>query len=169
VQGENNLAIWDLQSGLVVRSCLIRNTSAVNAIAVDPYVNTGEHIQFTIVGNQGLFNIYRFELANQALQCYEVEDIAPEFKNSDFTSVAFSHHLNNQGNYQIFLGANDGSMQAYDPNANTFLEACIKKWVISGEIGHVRCNNQTLVVASSSGTVARFQTSLINMFPSDNK
>lgn len=103
------------------------------------------------------------------MQCYEVEDIAPEFKNSDFTSVAFSHHLNNQGNYQIFLGANDGSMQAYDPNANTFLEACIKKWVISGEIGHVRCNNQTLVVASSSGTVARFQTSLINMFPSDNK
>jgi hypothetical protein len=99
VQGENNLAIWDLQSGLVVRSCLIRNTTAVNAIAVDPYVNTGENIQFTIVGNQGLFNVYRFEIANQMLQCYEVEDIAPEFKNSDFTSVSFSNILNNQGLY----------------------------------------------------------------------
>ena len=70
------------------------------------------------MGNQGLFNVYRFEIANQMLQCYEVEDIAPEFKNSDFTSVSFSNILNNQGLYQIFLGANDGSMQAYDPNAN---------------------------------------------------
>jgi len=35
----------------VVRSCLVKNTSAVNAIAVDPYVNTGEFIQFAIVGN----------------------------------------------------------------------------------------------------------------------
>jgi hypothetical protein len=60
-------------------------------------------------------------------------------------------------------------MQAYDPNANQFLEACIKKWVITGEIGHVRCNNQSLVVASSSGSIARFQVSLINMFPTDNK
>ena len=51
VQGENNLAILDLQSGLVVRSCLVKNTSAVNAIAIDPYVNTGEYIQFSIAGN----------------------------------------------------------------------------------------------------------------------
>ena len=39
VQGENNLAIWDIQTGLVVRSCLIKNTTAVNTISVDPYVN----------------------------------------------------------------------------------------------------------------------------------
>jgi len=38
VQGENNLAIWDIQTGLVVRSCLIKNTIAVNGISVDPYV-----------------------------------------------------------------------------------------------------------------------------------
>lgn len=121
------------------------------------------------MGNQGLFNVYRFEIANQMLQCYEVEDIAPEFKNSDFTSVSFSNILNNQGLYQIFLGANDGSMQAYDPNANQFLDACIKKWVISGEIGHSRSNNNTLVVASSSGSICRFNISLIHMFPQDNK
>ena len=51
----------------MVRSCLVKNTSAVNAIAVDPYVNTGEFIQFAIVGNQGLFNIYKFEVASSQL------------------------------------------------------------------------------------------------------
>ena len=60
-------------------------------------------------------------------------------------------------------------MQAYDPNANQFLDACIKKWVISGEIGHSRSNNHTLVVASSSGSICRFNISLIHMFPQDNK
>ena len=35
------------------------------------------------------------------------------------------------------------------------------KWVISGEIGHSRSNNHTLVVASSSGSICRFNISLI--------
>jgi WD40 repeat protein len=66
VTGENNLAIWDLQTGLVVRSCLIKNTNAVNQVKVDPYIgNTqaDQHIQFAIIGNKGLFNIYRYEIA----------------------------------------------------------------------------------------------------------
>lgn len=42
VNGENNLAIWDLQTGLVVRSCLVKNTSAVNALRVDPYIGGTE-------------------------------------------------------------------------------------------------------------------------------
>ena len=64
VQGENNLALWDLASGLVIRSCLIKNTQAVNQLKVDPYIGD-EHVQFTLVGNSGLFNIYRFEVATQ--------------------------------------------------------------------------------------------------------
>jgi hypothetical protein len=60
-------------------------------------------------------------------------------------------------------------MQAYDPNTNQFLEACIKKWVISGEIAHAHCANHTLVVASSSGSIARFGITLQQLFPTDNK
>jgi WD40 repeat protein len=41
VQGENNLAIWDLSTGLVVRSCLVKNTTAVNAVRVDPFLGVG--------------------------------------------------------------------------------------------------------------------------------
>ena len=66
VSGENNLAIWDLSSGLVVRSCLIKKTSAVNSISVDPYVDDNM-VQFSIVGNQGLFNLYRFDTISQQL------------------------------------------------------------------------------------------------------
>jgi WD40 repeat protein len=94
VQGENNLAIWDLQTGLVVRSCLIKNTTAVNTISVDPYVNSGDQLQFALAGNQGLFNIYRFDLSTAMLQAYEVDNVSPEFQSSDFTSLAFTHHLN---------------------------------------------------------------------------
>ena len=78
VQGENNLAIWDLTSGLVVRSCLIKNTTAVNSVKVDPYISDG-HIQFSIVGNGGLFNIYRYEIATQMLQAFEVDNVPADF------------------------------------------------------------------------------------------
>ena len=83
VQGENNLAIWDLQSGLVVRSCLIKNTNAVNSVKVDPYVGAGsasadaseanQFIQkFAVVGNKGVFKIYRYEIASSLLQAFKV-------------------------------------------------------------------------------------------------
>ena len=38
VQGENNLAVWELESGLVVRSCLIKGTKGVSTVRVDPYI-----------------------------------------------------------------------------------------------------------------------------------
>ena len=92
VQGENNLAIWDLQSGLVVRSCLIKNTSAVNSVKVDSYVSHQDqaHIQFSIVGNGGLFNIYRYEVATQLLQAFEVDNVPADYQSSDFTSLAYT-------------------------------------------------------------------------------
>ena len=153
----------------MVRSCLVKNTSAVNAIAVDPYVNTGEFIQFAIVGNQGLFNIYKFEVASSQLQAFEVDNVSQEFLGTNFTAVTYSQLLNNQGLYYIILGANDGSMTAFDVNTYQFLDAGLKKWVISGEIAHCRVNNGQMVVASSSGTIARFQTTLQQMFCTDAK
>lgn len=104
VQGENNLAIWDLQSGLVVRSCLIKNTNAVNSVKVDPYVGAGsasadaseanQFIQFAVVGNKGVFNIYRYEIASSLLQAFEVENIPQGFKDCDFTTLTFTHFMN---------------------------------------------------------------------------
>jgi hypothetical protein len=43
-----------------------------------------------------------------------------------------------------------------------------KNWCISGEIGHARCNAGFMVIASSSGTVARFSISINAMLPTDS-
>ena len=40
VQGEDTLAIWDISSGLIVKSALIRNY-ATNQIKIDPFVESG--------------------------------------------------------------------------------------------------------------------------------
>jgi hypothetical protein len=56
------------------------------------------------------------------------------------------------------LGASDGSMTAYDQKTSQFVDYGIKKWCISGEIGHIVCNNQAIVIASSSGSIARYGT-----------
>ena len=77
--------------------------------------------------------------------------------------------MNNQGLYFLILGANDGSMTAFDVNTYQFIDSGLKKWVISGEIAHSRINNGQMVVASSSGTIARFHTTMQQMFPTDAK
>jgi len=77
--------------------------------------------------------------------------------------------LNSHGAYFAILGASDGSMTAYDLNQNQFIDGGEKKWCISGEIGHARCNNHSMVIASSSGTIARFNTQMGGLFPTDNK
>ena len=173
VQGENNLAIWDLKSGLVVRSCLIKNTTAVNAIAVDPYVggihhtSSQEHLQFSLCGNKGLFNIYRYELSSQLLQAFEVDNVPAEFQASDFTSVAYTQITSGQQYYAV-LGASDGSMTAYDLGQNVFVEGGMKRWCISGEIGQVKTGNGQMVVASSTGSIARWAiTPNASMFPTE--
>jgi len=37
IQGENVLAVWDIEQGLVIKSALIRHNH-VNSIKVDPYI-----------------------------------------------------------------------------------------------------------------------------------
>jgi WD40 repeat protein len=61
VQGENVLAVWDIEQGLVIKSALIRQHS-VNQIKVDPYIED-THLQFCTVGNQGAFTFWRLDLA----------------------------------------------------------------------------------------------------------
>jgi hypothetical protein len=106
------------------------------------------------------------------LQQYEVDNVPQDYRNCDFTSLAYTQVLNAQGAYYAVLGCSDGSMAAYDLNANTFIEDGEKRWVITGEIGHARCANQTIVIASSTGTIARFTvvtTPGQQFFPSEAK
>lgn len=171
VHGENNIAIWDLSTGLVVRSCLVKNTSAINQLKVDPYVGgEGEYIQFAAVGNKGAFSIYRYEVTTQMLQQYDVDNIPADYKNCDFTSLTYTQFLNAQGQYYAVIGCSDGSMAAYDLLLNTFIEDGEKRWVIQGEIGHAKASNQTIVIASSMGTIARFAVQTqTQFFPSEVK
>lgn len=97
----------------MVRSCLIKNTAAINQLKVDPYVDN-EFIQFAAAGNRGAFNIYRYEVSTQLLQNYEVDNVPIDYRNTDFTSLAYTQFLNAQGLYYAVLGGSDGSMTAYD-------------------------------------------------------
>lgn len=60
-------------------------------------------------------------------------------------------------------------MTAFDTKHQTFVDYGVKKWCISGEIGEISCTNQSVVIASSSGTIARYSISNGDLFPQDNK
>jgi hypothetical protein len=98
----------------------------------------------------------------------DVEDVPAEFLQTDFTSIAFTQHLGAPYNtYLVVLGASDGSMTAFDHKTQTFVENGVKKWAISGEIGHIRVKNSFVVLASSTGTVARYNIAMGHVFPED--
>lgn len=130
----------------------------------------GEYIQFAAVGNKGAFNIYRYEVSTQMLQQYEVDNVPADYKNCDFTSLTYTQFLNAQGQYYAVIGCADGSMAAYNLLLNQFIEDGEKRWVITGEIGQAKASNQTIVVASSSGTIARFAVQTqTQFFPAEAK
>ena len=61
VQGENSLAVWDINSGLVIQKAVLGNYST-NKVKVDRHVE-GSHIQFVTVGNNGSLTIWRLDTA----------------------------------------------------------------------------------------------------------
>jgi len=68
------------------------------------------------------------------LQYLEIP-IHDDFKNSDFTSLEFTPHMNHPYNsYLIVLGANDGSLTAYDVKKGIYADNGNKKFTLSGEI-----------------------------------
>jgi hypothetical protein len=64
--------------------------------------------------------------------------------------------MNSQGTYFAILGTAESSMTAYDLHLNQFIDNGEKKWCVDGQTGHMVCNNQTLVVATSLGSIARW-------------
>ena len=123
------------------------------------------HVQFAVVGAQGLFNVYRFEIATGLLSAFEVDNVPAEFKNNAFVSLAYTQMLG--GLYFALLGASDGSLTAYELGSSSFLEGGTKKWCITGVIAHVRVANGQVVLASSTGTVARYALLPDALFPTE--
>lgn len=58
-------------------------------------------------------------------------------------------------------------MTAFDHKTHSFVDNGLKKWAISGEIGHIRVKNSFIVIASSTGTVARYNIATGHVFPQD--
>ena len=77
--------------------------------------------------------------------------------------------MNSQGTYFAILGTAESSMTAYDLHLNQFIDNGEKKWCVDGQTGHMICSNQTLVVATSLGTIARWNLQLGEMFPTESK
>lgn len=111
--------------------------------------------------------MYRFELATSLLQAFEVDNLPQGFKDCDFTSLAFTQ-FGGAASF-VLLGTSESSMTAYDLKSNEFIDGGEKKWCLSGEPGHLIAANGTLVAATSTGTVARWNLALGSMFPTESK
>jgi WD40 repeat protein len=59
VQGENSLAVWDINSGLVIQKAVLGNY-CTNQVRVDRHVE-GSHVQFVTVGNNASLTIWRLD------------------------------------------------------------------------------------------------------------
>lgn len=124
---------------------------------------------FTTVGNRGAISFWRLDIALGQLQTYDVDPPA-DFQDSNFTNLAYTAFLPAPVNtYLILLTASDGSMTAYDQKNNVFIDNGVKKWCISGEIGEINVVNNSVVLGSSTGTLARYQIHNSHVFPQDSK
>jgi hypothetical protein len=54
------------------------------------------------------------------------------------------------------IGTSDGSIVAFDNKNNQFVEGGQKQGTLRGQIGHIVCNNDSAVIGSSGGAVARY-------------
>ena len=86
--------------------------------------------------------------------------------NTAFVSLAFTPYLPSPVNtYLVLVGASDGSMTAFDNRTQAFVDYGTKKWCISGEIGMISCKNNSIIAASSSGTIGKYVIQAGNIFP----
>ncbi len=157
VQKENTLAVWNLSEGLVRKSAVVKCHS-VNQVRVDPYVENGV-MQFVTVGGKGSIILWRMDILNQQLQFFEVPS-PEEFQNNDFTSVTYTPYLPSPySTYLILIGSSDGALTAYDHKKGEFIDNGAKKWAIKGEVSHSSVKNDCVVLASATGSLARYSTS----------
>lgn len=83
---------------------------------------------------------------------------APEkLRNVHFLSIEFTQYLPAPANtYYIVIGADDGSIVAYDNQKQEYVELGTRGEVIDGEVGVISIKNNSVVIASSRGLISHY-------------
>lgn len=167
---EGTIAVFDVNSGLVVKSSAVK-TGAIADIAIDPFITTG-HVQFTTVGSSGSMMLWRMDDQAEQLQYFEV-DTPNVIAHSHLVSCAYTDHIGGSFNtYLTLIGTSDGSLVGFDNKSNSFVHGGQKQGTLRGQIGLISTNQESVVIASSGGSVARYlvknSETDFNPFPSYN-
>jgi len=83
---------------------------------------------------------------------------APEkLRNVHFLSIEFTQYLPAPANtYYIVIGADDGSIVAYDNQKQEYVDIGTRGEVIDGEVGVISIKNNSIVIASSRGVISHY-------------
>lgn len=67
----------------------------------------------------------------------------------------------------IILGGSDGSICAYHPVDNKFINFNKKSYLVNGQIGNIVYKNSSIILATSTGSLARYPVKHGNVFMED--
>ena len=130
---------------------------STNQIKVDPHVDGG-HIAFVIVGNDADLTYWRFDTIQQTLNFFDVP-VPERLKNMNFLCCDFTPQMPGVEGYRIVIGADDGSIIVNDPNQDHQFVEQNRHGVIDGQIGVISIQNNSIVIGSSRGMLARYPLS----------
>ena len=86
----------------------------------------------------------------------------------NFLSVELTNYLPAPANtYYVVIGADDGSLVAFDQQKQVFVDLGTRGQVLNGQIGAISVKNNLVVLASSSGIVAQYPLVGSNVQPDD--
>lgn len=88
VQGDNSVAIWNLNQRQVEKSALVGHY-AMNQVRVDPCVGS-QFIQFATVGNNASFTVWRYDTESKELALYDVRPDKSFHSELHFLSISFT-------------------------------------------------------------------------------
>lgn len=89
----------------------------------------------------------------------QFEVAAPDsIQNLNFLSIEFTQYLPQPaGTYYIIVGADDGSILAYDNQKQEYVDLGMRSDIIEGEVGVISVKSNSIVIGSSRGIVAYYQ------------
>lgn len=84
----------------------------------------------------------------------------------NFLSVEFTPFLPSPvGTYYILIGANDGSLIAYNQQTSQYVDLGKRGTVVEGEIGVVSVKDKTIVIGSSAGIICHYHIKDCDILP----
>lgn len=156
VQGENSLAVWDINSGLVIQKAVMGNY-ATNKVVTDRHVN-GSQFSFITVGNNAALSIWRLDTEQQQMTFWDVS--APEnLENVNFLTADVTDFLPAPvSTYYVVVGADDGSLLMYDSSQDvrSYVDIGKRGQIVQGQVSALSVRNNSVVIAGSMGTIAHY-------------